>query len=784
GKDDVIVSWLPLYHDMGFIACFVMPLLLKVPVVMIDPMTWVKHPESLLNAIDEYCGTVCYMPNFGFEVMARQQAKASLATMRHWISCSEPTYFPTLEQFCRKLGVAPATVSTCYAMAENVFAVTQSKGVKTVEHAGEKLVSCGSVIPSTRVKLVDDEIWVKSDTSLESYIGTGDVRDADGFYATGDLGMIVDGEVYVSGRKRDVMISGGRKYFLNDLDFAAGKIMRESAGRIAALAEHNQHLGTETVTLLVERPNFWDTSERKSLIDALRETTDLEAIEVHFVPPTFITKTSSGKINRKKTLEDWHTFQTAKSRQTEPTVSGENQAILLAEKIEQSFASLPRDRPLGTELDSLGAVLMRLICDSQGVEYSPEATVDELLQQTGRKPAELPSDRIYSIVALVDGVKLGFGSDGGFITPQFIAEVSRIVGAPVRVEHIAVPPASILFSDLIFHDYFMPRDPGSKYGPFSAVIQKIKRASLVLIDDEDAFRLREYCAYPRLSHRFNQEANADLLGHRLQSYTLNHHLLPREVVTGRDIDPSQITATIEQMANYLKTPVMKLAFHQQFQGFTKGWDYTQYRQYISDVDYQENPVRFPEIQAAIINFIQSHRENVRYTTGAATEKLVLKDLPHFCSFVFNVKAVDYVLGRYRSFCICGLPSSIPYIEKELRKAGKPFFYSTSLNPERTDYDCMLCTGFHGAAPIAKPYYDFVHIGDQGGRPHNVSHEEEIACPTLAEADQELTDVYRRLTGNAVPIGNYVLNEEESIRRRVQSTLPPKRIAPSPRVALS
>jgi len=138
--NDCIVSWLPLYHDMGYIACLVMPLLLGVHVVLIDPITWVHHPQLLFDAIQDHRGTVCYMPNFGFEVMAKLGRSGPFPTMRHWISCSEPTYPDTLERFIQAIGANPATVSTCYGMAENVFAVTQSSGFRILERDQHRYV--------------------------------------------------------------------------------------------------------------------------------------------------------------------------------------------------------------------------------------------------------------------------------------------------------------------------------------------------------------------------------------------------------------------------------------------------------------------------------------------------------------------------------------------------------------------------------------------------------------------------------------------------------------------
>ena len=129
--NDRVVSWLPLYHDMGFIACFVTPLLLGVPVAMIDPMDWVRRPGSLFDAIETVGGTLCFLPNFGFEVMTRHAKGRRFPTMRRWISCSEPVYASTLERFAAATGTPDSLLSACYAMAENVFAVAQHDGIKT-----------------------------------------------------------------------------------------------------------------------------------------------------------------------------------------------------------------------------------------------------------------------------------------------------------------------------------------------------------------------------------------------------------------------------------------------------------------------------------------------------------------------------------------------------------------------------------------------------------------------------------------------------------------------------
>ncbi|HEY5238474.1 MAG TPA: AMP-binding protein [Rhizomicrobium sp.] len=130
GESDMIVSWLPLYHDMGYVACFVMPLMLGVPITMIDPEIWVRDKALLFEAIEAHRGTICYMPNFGFEVMARERVR-DLSSIRLWISCSEPVKAATTRRFLEVTGTPESKFAACYAMAENVFAVTPSSGLKT-----------------------------------------------------------------------------------------------------------------------------------------------------------------------------------------------------------------------------------------------------------------------------------------------------------------------------------------------------------------------------------------------------------------------------------------------------------------------------------------------------------------------------------------------------------------------------------------------------------------------------------------------------------------------------
>ena len=292
---DRVVSWLPLYHDMGFVACFVMPLLLGVPVAMIDPIDWVRRPRSLFDAIEAIGGTVCFLPNFGFEVMTRHADGGRFPTMRRWISCSEPVYASTLERFAAATATPVSRLSACYAMAENVFAVSQCDGLKTVEHEGRPIVSCGRPVPGVDVRVVDGELWVRSPYSLTAYVDGAAITDGDGFYPTGDLGVLVDGELLVTGRKNDLVNVAGRKFFLNDLDQALGRAVPGADGRAATLARRDVVFGTELPLQLVEDRDFFLRTDQDDVAGRVRAEIDIETLAVEFVPPGFLTKTSWGR---------------------------------------------------------------------------------------------------------------------------------------------------------------------------------------------------------------------------------------------------------------------------------------------------------------------------------------------------------------------------------------------------------------------------------------------------------------------------------------------------------
>jgi fatty-acyl-CoA synthase len=353
--NDVIVSWLPLYHDMGLIAGFIMPIVQGIHLVMMSPFHWVREPAILLRAIHDYRGTLCWLPNFAYNFMATRVRKSALdgldlSSLRALINCSEPVRHDSHLAFgstYAPYGLPPGVLQTCYAMAENTFAVTQSQigTPPTVDEIDRDtimvqriatpsngangptvpMVSCGRPMPDTTIRIVDEqrrdlperhvgEIALRSDCMLSGYYHRPDATAQamqDGWYFTGDLGYMADGELYITGRKKDLIIVGGKNIYPQDIENVLNDTPGVHPGRTVAFGVMNEALGTEDIAVIceVETENPDELARiTRDIRTRIAQTTDTTAHYVHLVGPKWLLKTSSGKIaraaNKEKFLKD------------------------------------------------------------------------------------------------------------------------------------------------------------------------------------------------------------------------------------------------------------------------------------------------------------------------------------------------------------------------------------------------------------------------------------------------------------------------------------------------
>jgi len=353
-ESDIIVSWLPLYHDMGLIACWLMPILLGYPLVIMSPFDWIRAPYRLLQAVSRYKGTLSWLPNFAYNFCAqkirdRDLVGVDLSSWRAISNCSEPMRWESHQAFYdrfRNLGLRYEVLCTCYAMAENVFAVTQGgvqnpvvfedidREILQIERmaipvSGGKpdvrMLGAGKSIPDTLISILDSkglslpdrhvgEVAIKSNCMLSGYYHRPDATEKafiNGWYLTGDYGYLVDGELYITGRKKDLIIVGGKNIYPQDLELLAYEVPGVHAGRASAFGVFNEKSGTEDVFLVAEVDSN-DPVERQRISDGIRaNVTRGSAVAlrfVHLVGKHWLVKTSSGKTarsaNREKFLKE------------------------------------------------------------------------------------------------------------------------------------------------------------------------------------------------------------------------------------------------------------------------------------------------------------------------------------------------------------------------------------------------------------------------------------------------------------------------------------------------
>ncbi len=348
-ESDVIVSWLPLYHDMGLIAGFLMPILGGIPVVVMSPFDWVRAPYKLLQSVSQYHGTLAWLPNFAYNFCAqkirdRHIEGVDLSSLRGVINCSEPVRWESHVAFYERFkgyGLKFEALQTSYAMAENVFGVTQSQlgSVPIVEEIDReafmservakspfdgrpsmRMMSSGRPIENTKVKVLDEkgnelpervigEVALQSDCMLTGYYNRPDATAKafhNGWYLTGDYGYISNGEVFVSGRKKDMIIVGGKNIYPQDLESLTYEVSGVHAGRSVAFGMFDEVQGTEEVVIIAEADSE-DAEEQQKIADAIRlHVTKNSAIALRYVKvvgPKWILKTSSGKTARSANKE-------------------------------------------------------------------------------------------------------------------------------------------------------------------------------------------------------------------------------------------------------------------------------------------------------------------------------------------------------------------------------------------------------------------------------------------------------------------------------------------------
>ena len=340
---DVVVSWLPLYHDMGLIGAWMGSLYFGMPLVLMSPLSFLARPVRWLQALSRYQGTISAAPNFAYALCARKVADEEIAQLdlSRWrvaLNGAEPVSPETMDLFTRRFapaGFRPQTMTPVYGLAEATLAVAftplgrgpkvdlvdrrafQGEGRAAPAAAGDpqplRFVSCGFPVPLHEVRVAGDDgrelpdrvqgrLQSRGPSASAGYFRNPEATARllrDGWLDTGDLGYVADGEVYVTGRRKDLIIRAGRNIHPQEVEEAVGALPGVRKGCVAVFASRGSEDGTERLVVMAEAQPGADHDALRLLVEEVATMlVGAAPDEVALVPPGTVPKTSSGKIRR------------------------------------------------------------------------------------------------------------------------------------------------------------------------------------------------------------------------------------------------------------------------------------------------------------------------------------------------------------------------------------------------------------------------------------------------------------------------------------------------------
>lgn len=342
--EDVGVSWLPLYHDMGLIGFILGTLICDIPVVILPTESFARMPRLWLETITRFRGTITYAPNFAYQLVTkrvrdRDLERLDLSSVRVAGCGAEPIRAQTLRDFAERM--APAGFDAraflpSYGMAESTLAVTfhpvsepmvtdvvdadamkRGEAIRADEDAATtlELVSCGVPFPGHDLRIVGEggeqlgerrvgEVVVRGPSVTAGYYQNADATAEayrDGWLHTGDLGYLADGNLYVCGRIKDLIIIRGANHYPQDIEWVVADLPKVRRGNVVAFSVMRD--GVEQLVVAAEG-NSGDAAElREAIVQKVNEELGLTPWHVCIVPVGTLPKTSSGKAQRRKTRQ-------------------------------------------------------------------------------------------------------------------------------------------------------------------------------------------------------------------------------------------------------------------------------------------------------------------------------------------------------------------------------------------------------------------------------------------------------------------------------------------------
>ena len=349
-SDDVFVSWLPLYHDMGLIGAWFGSLYFGMRLVLMSPLAFLSRPVRWLQAISHHRGTLSPAPNFAYDLCARKLADADLqgldlSSWRLALNGAEPVSPATLHAFAERFapyGLRGEAITPVYGLAECSVglafpALGRGPRIDLIQReallsrrqalpagSGEtevlRVPACGRVLPRHEIRIVDEQgselpdrrvgrLQFRGPSATAGYYRNLAATQAlfrDGWLDSGDFAYTFEGEIYLTGRVKDLIIRGGRNLYPYELEQAVGNLPGVRRGCVAVFASSDSLNATERLVVLAEtREEDPERREalRQKINDAAVEVIGMPADEIVLAPPNSVLKTSSGKIRRNASRE-------------------------------------------------------------------------------------------------------------------------------------------------------------------------------------------------------------------------------------------------------------------------------------------------------------------------------------------------------------------------------------------------------------------------------------------------------------------------------------------------
>lgn len=351
GADDVFVSWLPLYHDMGLICAWLSSLVYAVPFVVMSPLAFLARPERWLRAIHAYRGTLSGAPNFAYELCLKRIDDAALAglDLSSWriaFNGAEPVGPDTVTRFAARFaacGLRPAALAPVYGLAECAVGLAASPGAgaridrirrapfvtagaalpagaETADADAMRFVACGRPLPGYEIRIVDaagaelperheGRLQFRGPSATAGYYrnpaATAQLIRA-GWLDSGDYAYLAGGEVHLTGRAKDVIIKGGRNIYPQEVEAAVGELPGIRKGCVAVFGSADPASGTERLVVAAETRET-DAAALAALRRRVQETVvallEMPADDVVLSGGRIVLKTSSGKVRRAASRE-------------------------------------------------------------------------------------------------------------------------------------------------------------------------------------------------------------------------------------------------------------------------------------------------------------------------------------------------------------------------------------------------------------------------------------------------------------------------------------------------